>query len=184
MRISLKNGTRILSASCLPPRAFKSTFQLVPSSRGNRNSICSCRPGSVETSTSPSVRNVLMTPFKRGIDAAGVVDAQRGLRHIGDRRVGRDIERLDVLFALYQHHGSVDLAERALDFRMAGVADENEHASLGDVALALVVDLGNQRACRIEYRQLPSGRLVHHAFGDAVRAEDSYRALRHLGELF
>src|SRR6266511_4095249 len=252
MRISLKNGTRILSVSCSPLQAFKSTSQLVASSRGNRNSICSCRPGRVETSTSPSVRNVLMTsststsgeeiarnaglgadfpqpigvgtvlrtdhenhinvmtefphrrlpvlggvadvsdlgsddvvisPFKRGNDAASVVDAQRSLRHIGDRRVGRNIERLDVLFALYQDYGTVDLAERALDLRMAGVADENEHASLGDVALALVMDLGNERTGRIEYRQLTSGRLVHHAFGDAVRAEDGHRALRHLGEL-
>src|SRR5262245_28536164 len=40
---------------------LSSTPQLVASSRGNRNSICSCRPGRVETSTSPRVRNVSMT---------------------------------------------------------------------------------------------------------------------------
>ena len=37
-------------------------------------------------------------------DALGVVDAERGLRHIGDRRIGRDVELVDFLLVLHQHH--------------------------------------------------------------------------------
>jgi hypothetical protein len=127
------------------------------------------------------VDDVSVAAFKRGNDAAGVVDAQRRLRDISDGRIGGNVQRLDVLLALHQDHWTVDLAERALNLRMAGVADENEYAALGDVALTLVVHFGDQRAGRIEHGQLTSGRLVHHAPGNAVRAEDGHGALRHLG---
>src|SRR5262249_13331847 len=62
-------------SSCLPLQSCWSTPQPVASSRGNRNSICSWRPGRVETSTSPSLRNVLMTSSTRtsGADAPAVI---------------------------------------------------------------------------------------------------------------
>src|SRR5262245_58191710 len=124
--------------------------------------------------------DVSVAAFKRGNDAAGVVDAERRLRHIGNGRVRRNVQRRDVRLALDQDHWTVELPERALALRMAGVADENEHATLGDVALTLVVHLRDQRAGRIEHGQLTSGRLVHYALGNAVGAEDGYGALRHL----
>jgi len=49
--------------------------------------------------------DVVIAPFERGNDAASVVDAQRGLRDIGDRRIGGNIQGFDVLFTLHQHHG-------------------------------------------------------------------------------
>src|SRR5262245_27946502 len=127
--------------------------------------------------------DVAVATFKRSNDAAGVVDAQRSLRDIGNGRIGRNIERRDVLFALHQHHGAVDLAERAFDLGMPGMADETEHATLSDVTLALVMDLRDQGAGRIEHRQLTAGSFPHHALCDAVRAEDGDGALRHLREL-
>ena len=42
---------------------------------------------------------------------------------------------------------------RAFDLRMAGMADQDQRAALGDIALALVVHLGDQRAGGIEHRQ-------------------------------
>ena len=121
--------------------------------------------------------------MKRGDDAAGVVDAQRGLRHISNRGVGGDIESVDVAFGLHQSHWLGDLAHRALDFGVPGVTDENEAAALRDIALALVVHLGDQGAGRVEHRQVPRGGLLLHALGDAVGAENRYRVWRHFRQV-
>ena len=61
------------------------------------------------------------------------------------------------------------------------MADQDEGTSLCDIALALVVDLGDQRAGGVEHRKAAAGRLFLDAFGDAVRAEDGHRIIRYLG---
>ena len=76
---------------------------------------------------------------ERGDDAFGVVDAERRLRHVGDRRVGRKRERVDILFVLHQQHLARDLAERALDLGVTGMADQNDRAALTQVMPALRV---------------------------------------------
>ena len=48
---------------------------------------------------------------------------------------------------------AIDLAHRALDLGVAGMADQDHLEALGGIALALVVDLGDQRAGRIDYVQ-------------------------------
>ena len=105
-------------------------------------------------------------------DALGVVDAERGLRDIGDRRVGRQVELVDVGFVLHQDHRARDLPHGALDLGMAGVPDQDQLAALPDIALALVVDLGHQRTGRVEHRQAALRGLVLDALGDAMGAED------------
>ena len=47
----------------------------------------------------------------------------------------------------------------------------------GHVALALGVDLGDQRAGRVEHRQAARLRFVDHRLGDAVGAEHRHRAV-------
>ena len=125
---------------------------------------------------------VAVAAFERGNDPARVVDAQCRLRDVRDRCVGGNVQRFDLPLVLYQHHGTVDLAERALDLGMAGVADEDEHAALRDVALALVVHFGDQRTGRIEHRQVPASGLVHDALRHAMRAENGDGARRDLGQ--
>ncbi len=121
--------------------------------------------------------------MQRGDDAAGIVDGQRGLRDIGDRRIRRNIERGDVVLGLHQRHRLGDLAHRAFDFRMAGMADEDEPAALADIALALVVHLGDQRAGCVQDRQLARCGFLFDALGDAVGAENGDRIGRHFGEV-
>ena len=92
-------------------------------------------------------------------DALGVVDRERRLRHIGDRRIRRDVELVDFLLVLHQRHRRRDLAHRAFDFRMARMADQDQLAALADIALALIVHLGDERAGRVQHRQVARARL-------------------------
>ena len=66
---------------------------------------------------------------------------------------------------------------------MAGMADQNEPAALADIALALIVHLGDQRAGGVEHRQLARRGLFLDAFGDAVGAENGDRVRRDLGQI-
>ena len=84
----------------------------------------------------------------------------------------RNVERGDVALGLHQRHRLGDLAHRALDLRMAGMADEDEPASLADITLALIVHLGDQRAGGVEHRQLARSGFFLDALGDAMGAED------------
>src|SRR5262249_30516731 len=118
-----------------------------------------------------------------GDDTLRVVHAQCGLRHVGDRRVGGEVERLDVGFALHQDDWARDLAHRALDLGMAGMSDQDELAALPDVALALVVHLGHQRTGRVEHRQIARGGLLLDALGEAVGAEDGHRVGGNFGQI-
>ena len=50
-------------------------------------------------------------------------------------------------------HRRADLAHGAFDFGMAGMADQDQRPARVDVSLALGVDLGHQRAGRVQHRQ-------------------------------
>ena len=121
--------------------------------------------------------------MQRCDDAAGIVDAERRLRDVGDRRVVRQIERSDVVLGLHQSDRLGDLTHRSFDLGMPGMADENEPAPLRHVALALIVDLGDQRTGRVQDRKLACCGLFLDTFGDAVSAEDGDSVRRNFGEI-
>ena len=123
------------------------------------------------------------TLLERRDDGARIVDAQRRLRDVGDRRIAWEVDRRDVGRRLHEDDRPRDLADRALDFRMPRVADENHRAALRDVTLALAMHLGNQRTRRVEDLQLAFARLVLDRLGDAMSAEDRARAGRHLAQM-
>ncbi len=84
--------------------------------------------------------------FRADDDALGVVDRKGGLGDVGDRRARRNVQRGHVGLVLHQGHRRADLAHGAFHFGMAGMADQDQGAAMGDITLALIVDLGNQRA--------------------------------------
>ena len=63
------------------------------------------------------------------------------------------------------------------------MADQDQAASLHDIALALAMDLGNQRAGGVENRQIALHGLAFHGLGNAVGAEDRACARRHFGQI-
>jgi len=79
---------------------------------------------------------------------------------------------------------AVDLAHRALDLGMAGVADHHDLAALRPHPLDLHMDLGHQRTGGVEHEQAARLRLAAHRLGHAVRGEDDRGARRHLLEPF
>ena len=66
---------------------------------------------------------------------------------------------------------------------MAGVADQDQGPALRHVALALVVDLGHQRAGGVEYRQAACGGFLFHAPRHAMGAEYGDGLRRDLGKV-
>ena len=121
--------------------------------------------------------------MERRDDAAGIVDAERGLGDVSDGRVGRNLELADIGFGLHQRHRLGDLAHGAFDLGVAGMADENELAALADIALALIMDLGDQGAGRVEDRQRAGGGFFLDAFCHPMGAEDGDRIGRHFGQV-
>ncbi len=79
--------------------------------------------------------------------------------------------------------GRVDLADRAVDLGMAGVADQDDRPPARGVAAALDMDLGDERARRVDHRQARA-RAASSTMSrrDAVRAEHRQRAVGHLVE--
>src|SRR5258708_32946067 len=78
---------------------------------------------------------------------------------------------------------AADAAHRALDLGVAGMADQDDFAALIGVALPLAMDLGDERAGRVDDGEAAVlGRRLDGA-GDAVRAEDGDAARRDLVEL-
>jgi hypothetical protein len=112
------------------------------------------------------------TLLQRGDDALGVVDAQRGLGDVGDRGVGpaasapRHRRRSAPACT-----GPPNLAHGALDLGMAGMADQDQRCGPCDIALALVVDLGDQRAGGVQHRQAARSWAAPPPLGDAMGAE-------------
>ena len=122
--------------------------------------------------------------LERGDDVGGVVERQRRLRHIGElARVPR-LERLGLLDRLHQRDGAVrQLAERADDLGMPGVADQHDLAAALVMDFGLAVDLGDQRAGGVEREEVAALRLHRNRFRHAMGGEDHRRlGVRNLGE--
>ena len=94
-----------------------------------------------------------------------------------------DIKQVHVAFGLDQMNLAGDLSDRAFDFRVAGMPDEDQRPPLRDIALSLVVNLGDQGTRCVENRQAARGCLIYHRLGDTMRAEDCHRIRRNLGNL-
>ena len=69
-------------------------------------------------------------------DCLGVVDAERRLRDIGELVRVLDLELGDILGFRDQMHDAGNAAQRAFDFGMAFMADQDNFAPLLGVALA------------------------------------------------
>ena len=121
--------------------------------------------------------------LQRGNDALGVVDAERRLRHVGDRRVGGDVELFDLLLVLHQHHGPGIWPIVPSTSGWPAWPIRISLRPCADIALALIVHLGDQRAGRIEHRQIARRRLLLDALRDAMRAEHRDGVRRDFGEL-
>lgn len=63
------------------------------------------------------------------------------------------------------------------------MADQDQHAAAGGILPSLDVDLGHQRAGRVEHAQRARPRIGFDLARHAVGAEDRYRLRRHLVEL-
>ena len=120
-----------------------------------------------------------MISGKRAFSAA-IVDRQCRLRDVGELRGIAHGEAGDIRHRLDQMHSAFTLAHRALDFRMAGVADHHDLAAVLAHLRDLDVHLRHQRARRVEDGKAAARRLAAHGFRDAMCAEDDGRTVRNL----
>src|SRR5207244_11377391 len=60
----------------------------------------------------PRTDDVLETAEERRDDSFGIVNTERGLGHVGDRRILRKIKPIYVRFGLHEDHGPGDLSQR------------------------------------------------------------------------
>jgi len=123
--------------------------------------------------------------LERRDDFARVVERERRLRDIGERRVGVETHRLDLADRTHQgRRARRQLPHRADHFGVAGVADENHVTPAPEMDLRLAVDLGHQRAGGVDGEEAARARLLVDGLGDAVGRENHHAgALRRLSEL-
>ena len=114
---------------------------------------------------------------------ARVVDAERGLGDEGDALGVRELEPVDVPGRGDEVDAPVRVADRALDLGVAGVADQHDLAAFPGVPPALDVDLADERAGGVDDLEPAALRLLDHAPGDPVGAEDHDPAGRHVAGL-
>ena len=88
-------------------------------------------------------------------DVARVVDAERRLGNEGQLFRVRWCQRLDVLHLRDQMDLPLDTAHGSFDFRVAGMADQHDLEAFFAISLPFPMDLGHQRAGRIDHRQIP-----------------------------
>src|SRR5471030_44723 len=119
-----------------------------------------------------------------GDDVGRVVDRQGGLRYIRQHVRLSDVERGDVGHRFNQIHALLRLAHRAFDFGMAVVADHDDFAALAAHLGHFDVDLGDQRASRIENAQAARFRLGPHRLRHSVRGKHQRIAGRYIVEVF
>ena len=103
--------------------------------------------------------------------------------HVGELLGVAHLQPRHVLDGLHQVHLAGDLADRALDLGVAGMADQDDLAPANRVAPAFGMNLGDQRAGGVDHRQPALGRLLLHPFRHAVGAEHRHRAGRDFVEL-
>ena len=112
-----------------------------------------------------------------GDDRARLVDRERGLRDVGELLGVLDLERVDVLLGLDEHDVLGRLAHRALDLLVARMADEDDRVAVAGELHGLAVDLGHQRAGRVDRAQRAPLGLRVDGRRHAVGGEDRHRAL-------
>ena len=122
--------------------------------------------------------DVAEAAMQRGDHTARIVNAQRRLGNVGDRRLCVDRKLFDVLLVFDEVHGAINLPERPFDFRMPVMANEHQDAALSDVSSPLIVHLGDQRTSRVDGRKRPQLRFVFNLSRHAVGAEDRHRLPR------
>src|SRR5262249_40590958 len=77
------------------------------------------------------------------------------------------------------------LPHRAHNFGVAGVTDEHDLTTPSIMNLSLAMDLGHQRAGRVDCEQITSRRLFRDSARDAVSGKDYRRVvIRNLAQLF
>ena len=116
-----------------------------------------------------------------GDDPGGLVDRQRRLGDEGDVLGIGELERVDVGDRLDQDDVLGRLAGGPLDLLVALVADQDDRVALLGELARLDVDLGDQRAGRVDRPQAAVGRVGVNGRGDAVGGEDDQLALGDLG---
>src|SRR6185437_14046243 len=117
-------------------------------------------------------------------DAARIVDAKRSLRHVRDRGVLGKVQGIDVFFGLYQQDRAWNLSQRTLDFRMAGMADQDDGTPLSQVVAALRMHFRDEWTGRIEHTKASFGRLGLDLFCDAVGTKNRYCIRRYFRKVF
>ena len=80
---------------------------------------------------------------------AGIVDAQRGLRHIGEFAGVFGFEPGYVLQGMDKMDFAGNLPHRAFDFGVATVADQHDFVSVGGIALRFLMHFADQGAGRV-----------------------------------
>src|SRR6185295_3738356 len=128
--------------------------------------------------------DVRKTPLECVDGGSRIINAERRLRDVGHWGIGGQIELLDIVPVADEIHGSVKLADRAFDLRMAGMADQNHSTALVDVALPLAVDFGDQGTGRVQYGQLSDFGIVLDGPRHAMGTEDRDHTERHLRKIF
>jgi hypothetical protein len=128
--------------------------------------------------------DVLEPALERGDHLVGVVDAQRRLGNIGQRNIGRQIERQHGRHVGDHVNGPIDLSDRSHHFGMALMADQDKRATLLDISSSLVMHLRHQGTGGVEDRQAPARGGFDDGSGDAVGAEHRQGAVRDLVQLF
>ena len=88
-------------------------------------------------------------------DALGLLEVPR---QVGQLRIRRKFEAIDVRCVLDERDALGSFAHRADHFRMPGVSDEDDVPPLLDQPLSLAVDLADQWAGGIEKIQPAAGR--------------------------
>ena len=78
--------------------------------------------------------------------------------------------------SLHDHHVTGGLTDRALDLLVVGVPDQEHRVAAAGVAAHLGVHLRDERAGRVDHREVPGRRLRPHGGGDAVRGEHHPRS--------
>ena len=112
-----------------------------------------------------------------------VVHRQRGLREVGDLLGVLDDQLLRLLDRVDDDDAAGRLAQGPDHLVVVRVADEDDRAPLLRVPDRLEVDLGDERARRVDHPEPPVRRGIPHRRRDPVRAEDHRRALGHLVQL-
>ena len=88
-------------------------------------------------------------------DLSRLVDRERGLRDVCDRRVSWKLERFCVLDGLDEHRRVRGLAHRPDDLFVTGMSDQDDAPSFCRIAPRLHVHLGHERAGGVD-RRLPA----------------------------